>query len=166
MERRTFSVVFFCKKTKVTQKGKAPIYTRITTQGVATEIYTQCQIEPEKWNQKAERSLHRDKVSAQINEVIVSYRANILDVYDQLIREGKQPHCKVIKDRFLDPFQGSKLFFAELDKYCIKKQSEVGTRITQATANKYHRLLRYLKEYTVSAYRKEDIYLESINYSI
>ncbi|MDL2320319.1 hypothetical protein LJC45_04210 [Alistipes sp. OttesenSCG-928-B03] len=97
--RRSFSVVFFCKKTKVTQKGKAPIYARITTQGVSTEIYTQCQIEPEKWNQKAERSLHRDKVSAQINEVIASYRANILDVYDQLIREGKQPHCKVIKDR-------------------------------------------------------------------
>ena len=57
MEKRTFSVVFFCKKTKITRKGKAPIYVRITTRGQATEIYTQCQIEPEKWNQKAERSL-------------------------------------------------------------------------------------------------------------
>ena len=29
LPRTTFSVVFFCKKTKVTKKGKAPIYARI-----------------------------------------------------------------------------------------------------------------------------------------
>lgn len=67
--RRSFSVVFFCKKTKVTKKGKAPIYVRITTRGQSTEIYTQCQIEPEKWNQKAERSIFRDKVSVQVNDI-------------------------------------------------------------------------------------------------
>ncbi|MDL2320243.1 hypothetical protein LJC45_03825 [Alistipes sp. OttesenSCG-928-B03] len=63
MERKTFSVVFFCKKTKVTKKGKAPIYVRIKTNGQTTEIYTMCQIESEKWDQKAERSLCRDKVA-------------------------------------------------------------------------------------------------------
>ena len=50
LPRTSFSVVFFCKKTKVTKKGKAPIYARITTTGQSTEIYTQCQIEPERWN--------------------------------------------------------------------------------------------------------------------
>ena len=78
MERKTFSVVFFCKKTKVTRKGKAPIYARITTQGVSTEVYTQCQIEPQKWNQRAERSLFRDQVSQQINDIVASYRARML----------------------------------------------------------------------------------------
>ena len=82
-DRTTFSVVFFCKKTKLNKKGKAPIYARITTSGVSTEIYTQCQIEPEKWNQKAERSLARDSVSLQINEIIGSFRANILAAYIQ-----------------------------------------------------------------------------------
>ena len=48
LPRTTFSVVVFCKKTKVTKKGKAPIYTRITTADQSTEVYTQCQIEPER----------------------------------------------------------------------------------------------------------------------
>ena len=48
MRRTTFSVVFFCKKTKISRKGKAPIYARITTSGLSTEIYTRCQIEPER----------------------------------------------------------------------------------------------------------------------
>ena len=57
MERQTFNVAFFCKKTKVSKKGKAPIYARVTTTGTSTEIYTQYQIEPERWNQKTERIL-------------------------------------------------------------------------------------------------------------
>ncbi|WP_278602457.1 site-specific integrase [Alistipes indistinctus] len=164
MEKRTFSVVFFCKKTKITRKGKAPVYVRITTRGQATEIYTQCQIEPDKWNQKAERSLCRDKISLQINDILASYRANILAAYDQLIKEAKDPNCFVIKQRLLNPNENTKLFLAELDKYCIKRQAEVGVRITQLTANKYHRLLRYLKEYTQAQYKKEDILLEQVSY--
>ena len=124
MERKTFSVVFFCKKTKVTRKGKAPIYARITTQGVSTEVYTQCQIEPQKWNQRAERSLFRDQVSQQINDIVASYRANILAAYDQLIREGREPNCFAIKQRLDNPHSGMRMFLAELDKYCDKRQSK------------------------------------------
>lgn len=164
MEKRTFSVVFFCKKTKITRKGKAPVYVRITTRGQSTEIYTQCQIEPEKWNQKAERSLCRDKISVQINDILASYRANILAAYDQLIKESKEPNCFVIKQRLVNPYENTKLFLAELGKYCEKRQTEVGVRITQLTANKYHRLLRYLREYTQTQYKKEDILLEQVSY--
>lgn len=97
MERKTFNVVFFCKKTKVTKKGKAPIYVRIKTCGTATEIYTRCQIEPERWNQRLERSLYKDEIDQQINSIVASYRANILAAYDQLIKEGKEPTCFAIK---------------------------------------------------------------------
>lgn len=162
--RTTFSVVFFCKKTKVTKKGKAPIYARITANGVSTEVYTQCQIEPEKWNQKAERSLCKDKLSLQINEIIASFRANILAAYDQLIKENKRPDCFAIKEMLNNPCGKSRMFLAEFSKYCDKRQGEVGIRITQLTANKYHRLLRYMREYTLEKYGKEDILLTVVNY--
>ncbi|SUE33858.1 site-specific integrase [Rikenella microfusus] len=164
MEKRTFCVVFFCKKTKITRKGKAPIYVRITTRGQSTEIYTRCQIEPEKWNQKAERSLCRDKISVQINDILASYRASILAAYDGLIKEGKEPNCFAMKQRLVNPYENTKQFLSELDKYCEKRQAEVGVRITQLTANKYHRLLRYLREYTQSQYKKNDLPLESVSY--
>lgn len=58
MKRTTFSVVFFCKKTKLSKKGTAPIYARITTSGQISEIHTQCQAVPEHRNQRLERGLH------------------------------------------------------------------------------------------------------------
>nr|WP_281548131.1 Arm DNA-binding domain-containing protein [Alistipes onderdonkii] len=57
--RRTFSVVFLRRKTKIDKKGKAPIYARVTTSGHAVEIFTQCHTEPDHWDQRAERSLCR-----------------------------------------------------------------------------------------------------------
>lgn len=164
MRRTTFSVVIFCKKARISKKGKAPIYARITTSGLSTEIYTRCQIEPERWNQRLERSLHRDKVALQINGIVDSYRANILAAYDALIREGRIPDCFTIKERLENPGGTTRLFLAEFSKYCEKRQQEVGTRITQLTANKYHRLLRYMTEYTQAQYQKEDLPLDKISY--
>lgn len=162
-QRTTFNVVFFCKKTKISKKGKAPIYARITTSGQTTEIYTQCQIEPERWNQRLERSLYKGEVDQQINSIVASYRANILAAYDLLLKENKTPDCFSIKQR-LSNASGSRMFLVEFSKYCDKRQQEVGTRITQVTCNKYHRLLRYMTEYTKQQYRKDDLPLVMVSY--
>lgn len=162
--RTTFSVVFFCKKTKITKKGKAPIYARITTSGQSTEIHTKCMVEPEHWNQRLERCMLRDVVSMQINGIIASYRANILAAYDSIIKEGKDANCFVIKERLEHAVGSSRMFLAEFSKYCDKRQKEVGVRITQLTANKYHRLLRYMTEYTKEQYKKDDLPLDMISY--
>lgn len=162
--RITFSVVFFCKKTKVNKKGKAPIYARITTSGQITEIHTQCQVEPQHWDQRLERCMLRDAVSMRINGIIASFRANILAAYDNFIKEGKEPNCFAIKQRLEHATGSSRMFLAEFSKYCDKRQAEVGVRITQLTANKYHRLLRYLTEYTKEQYKKEDLPLDAITY--
>ena len=162
--RTTFSVVFFCKRTKITKKGTAPVYARITTSGRITEIHTQCQVAPEHWNQRLERCMLRDAVSQRINDILASYRANILAAYDSLLKEGKEPNCFAIKQRLEHAAGSSRMFLAEFSKYCDKRQTEVGVRITQLTANKYHRLLRYMTEYTQEQYRKEDLPLDAVTY--
>ena len=111
-----------------------------------------------------ERSLYKDEIDQQINSIVASYRANVLAAYDQLIKEGKEPTCFAIKHRLENPSGNARMFLVEFGKYCDKRQKEVGTRITQLTANKYHRLLRYLKEYMQAQYKKEDIPLDMVNY--
>lgn len=85
MEKRHFSVVFFCKKTTVNRKGKAPIYARVATNGANCQIHFNCSIEPEKWNQKTERISTRDPLSLKINEIIQTTRTKIFDIWDQLL---------------------------------------------------------------------------------
>jgi hypothetical protein len=56
------------------------------------------------------------------------------------------------------------MFLAELGKYCEKRQAEVGVRIGQLTANKYHRIFRYLTTHTREVYGVEDILLSGVSY--
>lgn len=163
--RKTFNLVFFCKKTKLNKKGKAPIYARITTSGVSTEIYTRCYIEPEHWSQRLERVTLRDAVSLQTNEIVSTFRAKILAAYDAMIKEGKEPNCFAVKERLENPVGASRMFLCEFGKYCEKRQSEAGIRITQLTANKYHRLLRYMREYVARQYEKDDLPLDRVDYA-
>ncbi len=107
----------------------------------------------------------RDAVSTLINGILASYRADILSAYDALLKKGKTPGCFAIKQRFESSGGLDRLFLGKFAKYCDRRRKEVGTRITQLTANKYHRLLRYMTEYTKEQYRKDDLPLDAIDYA-
>ncbi len=164
MERKRFSVTYFLRKARTNKAGLTPILARITTNGVSKEIYIQCSVPVDKWSQSKERATGKDKLCQQVNSYLDDYRARILAVRQELIAKGYEGNCIQIKERLQNPATLSIMFLAELAKYCEKRQTEVGVRITQLTANKYHRVLRYLREYVASAYRKEDLLLSAVGY--
>ena len=127
-------------------------------------MYIQCSVPVDKWNQSKERATGKDKLCQAVNAYLDDYRAKILETRQELIAKGYDGNCIQIKERLLNPATLSILFLAELSKYCEKRQQEVGVRITQLTANKYHRAFRYLKEYIAERCKKDDVLLSSINY--
>ena len=154
MSRKTFCISFFLRKARTNKAGLTPILARITTNGISKEIYIQCSVPADKWNQSKERATGKDKLCQQVNSYLDEYRARILAVRQELIAKGYEGNCIQIKERLQNPSTLSIMFVAELEKYCNKRQTEVGVRITQLTANKYHRVLRYLKEYVAAHYKK------------
>jgi site-specific recombinase XerD len=129
-----------------------------------SEIYIQCHVSPAKWNQTKERAIGSDRLSCQVNACLDDFRASILEIRQQLIEEGYEGNAIKIKERFAKPKHSALMFLAELGKYCEKRQTEVGVRITQLTANKYHRIFRYLTAYTREVCGKEEILLSAVNY--
>lgn len=62
MERKTFAVSFFLRRARTSKKGLTPILERITTNGISKEVYIQCSVQPEKWNQAKERAIGKDRL--------------------------------------------------------------------------------------------------------
>jgi len=164
MERKRFGVTFFLRKTRTNKAGLTPILARITTNGVSKEVYIQCSVPESKWSQAKERAMGKDKLCQQVNACLDSYRARILEIRRELIAKGLDGNCLEIKNHLQNPTTHATMLLAELEKYCVKRQGEVGVRITQLTANKYHRVLRYLQEYVPAQYRKKDVPLAAVDY--
>ncbi len=52
---KTFSLLFYVKKSKILANGTAPIYLRITIDGKPKEITTKRHVEPDKWNSATQK---------------------------------------------------------------------------------------------------------------
>ncbi len=55
MLEKSFSLLFYLKKTKNYRIGNMPIYLRITVDGIPKEITTGRNCDPDKWNANAGR---------------------------------------------------------------------------------------------------------------
>lgn len=164
MRQETFAILFLMRKGRPKKNGLAPIFARITTGGLRQEVYTQCDSNPETWNQHKERAMGTNKLAIQVNERLNDFRVKIIDIRTKLLAEGYAANAAQIKQRYLNPTCNTMMLIAGLADYAKRRQGEVGVRITQRTADKYERLLRYLHEYTRLEYKKEDIRLTEVTY--
>lgn len=146
------------------KNGQAPISAHITTGRFRQEIYTQCDCDPELWNQQKERAIRKSKLAIQVNNRINNFRIKIIDIRSKLLTEGFEANALQIKQRYINPLKNTMMLIAGLGDYVQRRQAEVGMRITQRTADKYERLLRYLKQYLAQRGPEEDIPVERMNY--
>ena len=93
MERKRFGVTYFLRKARTNKAGLTPILARITTNGVSKEIYIQCSVPADKWNQSKERATGKDKLCQQVNSYLDDYRARILAVRQELIALAESHHA-------------------------------------------------------------------------
>ena len=119
MERKRFGVTYFLRKARTNKAGLTPILARITTNGISKEIYIQCSVPADKWNQAKERATGKDKLCQQVNSYLDDYRARILAVRQELISKGYEGNSIQIKERLQNPSTLSIMFLAKLEKTSI-----------------------------------------------
>ena len=100
MQKQTFSVLFFIRRTKLLKTGETPIQMRLTLCGQNTEIQLPRRIKPTSWNQKKERTTGKDPVSIEINRYLDSVRTKIYSIQREIEEELLPITLKEIKDRF------------------------------------------------------------------
>ena len=164
MRQETFTILFLMRKGRPKKNGLASVYARVTTGSLRQEFYFHCESKPELWNQKKERMMGTSRLAQKVNEMLDEFRVQILDIRSKLLAEGYAANAAQIKQRYLNPTCNTMMLIAGLTDYAKRRQAEVGVRITQRTADKYERLLRYLKQYLAQRGKAEDIPVERMNY--
>ena len=54
-------------------------------------VYTQCDSNPETWNQHKERAMGTNKLAIQVNERLNDFRVKIIDIRTKLLAEAMRP---------------------------------------------------------------------------
>ena len=147
MRQETFAILFLMRKGRPKKNGLAPIFARITTGGLRQEVYTQCDSNPETWNQHKERAMGTNKLAIQVNERLNDFRVKIIDIRTKLLAEGYAANAAQIKQRYLNPTCNTMMLIAGLTDYVKRRQAEVcvaRSRVLPTPSNQ--KMNAYMKE--------------------
>ena len=102
MERNSFSVLFFLKKTKLLKNGEASVCMRITVNNVRSETNIRKSITPSLWNQAKECSRGKDRKSNDLNKYIEEARIKLYNIHAELKKESLPITATILRDKFFN----------------------------------------------------------------
>lgn len=163
MKNENFSILFFIAKKRLLKNGEAPVYLRITVNGVCDETRIKRSVPVNLWNQAKECSRGKDRNSLGLNEYIRSLNLKLLTIHKELTLNNVSVTSKLLLTKlFGKEEEGMKLFeiFKEHNEKCRKL---IDIDYTDITVRRYDNCCKYLREVIKLKYDKEDILLTEVN---
>ena len=84
MERTTFCLLFYIRRTKLNRNGEAPIMMRITVNGVRVDASVKKTILPEFWSVAKGKALEKKREYKELNLYLDSIRLRIMKIQREL----------------------------------------------------------------------------------
>lgn len=137
------------------------VFARVTVNGRKTEISLKVKVLPKNWDMTKGKAKGRNLDVAKLNNHIERVRSLITDCYHQLIQQRQEVTVEVVKSLYLGEDKKEGMTLIKLSEY--HKQVETG-RLAPGTLKNYTTTVSYLKKFIRKHYKKEDIYLEKLNY--
>ena len=156
----TFGVIFYLRKYKTTNDGKAPIYARITVNGSRIDLSVKRSIEPGNWNANKGMARGSREEIVKLNNYLEQYRSGIVESYQGLLLQKKLITAELVKDKFTGEDQAG-FTLCKLMEYHNKEQAQ---ELEQGTMKNYYTTQKYIKEFIKERFKTSDKYLSELTY--
>lgn len=159
------SILFYQKKSKTDRNGKAPIYVRITIDGVRADFSSGIKVEPKLWNAQRQKVEGKRSVASNYNERLDSIKTkiqrqfNIMDSQDQIINPNEL--AKIVRGKDESKHKLLEAFNA----HNKEAEQRIGHDITKSTYKRYLVTYGKVEKFIRFRYNKQDIFLEDVNHA-
>ena len=137
IERTTFSVMFFIKKTKLLKDGSAPLYLRITINGKRKDTSIKRSIDISFWDSKRYKHSGRIKEAAELNNYLDSIRGQLYSYHQQLQEKQNDITAQKLMNLFLGIDERKWMLFDLFEQHNDQIESLIGVDYSPATLTKF-----------------------------
>lgn len=167
MKRSSSNVLFLVRESKAKVDGTCPIECRITINGVRVMYATGKYVIAKQWDKVKQQVKGKTEASIALNSFIDNYRVKLIDKEAELISHGFNVTPQLLKDAMLDKVASLKErtlieVFEEHNKQQLALQ---GRGVSKATVWISVYTLRLVKDFMITKYKREDIFLRELNIS-
>ncbi len=163
--KTNFSMLFYVKKQKNYTSGDAPIYLRITVGGKRSEITTNRECNPEKWNGKSGRLIGTKEDIKSFNAFLDNLQAKVYEAHSYLSENEKLITAETIKHRLLGKSENARMLIEIFREHNSKMAALVGKDFADGTLERYKTSLSHTQDFLRFQYNISDIDIKKIDHS-
>ena len=160
-----FSVLIWADKRKTDAKGNVPLYARITYLGKRAEISMGRKVDPEKWDTESGLVKGTSQDIKDLNKEIITVRDDIQAAFTSLKSTEEFITAEKIKQKYSGEVEPQRMLLEIFDAHNKTIEQLVGKDFVKATLTKYNTVRSKTADYIQYRFKKQDIYLEAIDYS-
>ena len=166
MERRTFSLMFFIRRTKLRKNLEAPVLMRITVNGNRTDVAIQRTILPEHWNSERGCAIANTRFGKELNQCLDQIRLQVYQRHQELLAMNQPVTAKALKGAYLNGI-GEEDVHNLLDLYRehnANLKSMIDKGVSRATHIRHETSRRNLERFLRDTYHVDDINIKDVDH--
>lgn len=163
MERDTYSVLFYVKRTKIKKNGKLPIYARITINAQRAEFVVDQEIDESNWDKHKGLARGNSKDSKVVNNYLEEVKLKLRSAKIEMEKEHETITAENLKNWYFGKKSNTHTLLGLFDEHNKKCEELIGNGYVQPTVGRYMRTRRYVEEIIRKEYHKSDLQLDEVN---
>lgn len=163
---RSFTMLFYLKRSKTNRKGLAPVFLRITMDGIRLEISSKRYINPANWNGDRQKMNGSGEEAKSINAQLKSMEYHIYEIYREMMEQNvplTTMNLKSILQNNGEPIQ-KKMLIPIFQEHNSRIKSLVGKEYAAGTYERYATSLKHTLDFLQWKYKLSDIAIDAIDH--
>ena len=162
---KTFNLLFFVKKSKIKANGTAPIYLRITIDGIPKEISSKRNVLPAKWDSKQQKVIGNTEEVKAINAYLKTLEQEVYEAHHMMMKDKKIATSTALKSKLFGIETRARMIIPIFQDHNNKIKSLVGQEYASGTLERYETSLKHTKEFLQWKYSLSDFNINEIDHA-
>ncbi|MET3609418.1 site-specific recombinase XerD [Mucilaginibacter rubeus] len=162
---KSFNLLFYVKRSKTNAEGLAPVYLRITVDGVRIEVSSKRYVNPDKWNTNGQKLAGNSEDVKSINAYLKTLEHQVYDVHRDMIEQKLLITAPNLKDRLLSGKSSpEKMLVPIFQEHNRQVAALIGKEYAKGTLDRYETSLKHTQAFLIWKYNAPDIDIRAIDH--
>lgn len=163
MERETYSILFYVKRTKIKKNGMMPIYVRITVNKKRAEFVLEREIEESNWDSSKGQAKGNSKPSKLVNDYLDDVKLKFRRIKLEIEQEKETLTAETLKNWYFGNKLNCYTLLSLFDEHNKKCEDLINNGYVKKTVDRYKRIKGYVADLIKKEYQKDDLKLDEVN---
>lgn len=160
----SISLLFYIKKSKADERGKANIYLRITLDGRRAECSVRRKVKFNEWNSRTQLALGNSVETQEINKHLGVIKNKVYTIQQNFERINEPYSAIDLRDVFLGKDKSQKMLLEIFQEHNDKVESLIGKDFASGTAERYRTCKKHVTNFIKKKYKKNDIPVKDVDH--